>query len=167
MNVFKTGLGLVVLSAVLAGCSSTATNTDGNTGTPSATETSSSAESSAVDNSSVTTDEPTEVALETTVYFDFDQFTIKSEYRSVLTAHAEALKANPRSVRLEGHADERGTREYNIALGERRANAVRDFLVLQGVDSSLLETVSYGEEKPAVLGRDEQSWSQNRRVEIK
>ncbi len=166
MNVFKTGLGLVVLSAVLAGCSSTATNTDTSDATPS-TDTTSTAETTAVDNSSVTTDEPTEVALETVVYFDFDQFTIKSEFRSLLTAHAEALKANPRSVRLEGHADERGTREYNIALGERRANAVRDFLVLQGVDSSLLETISYGEEKPLALGRNEQSWAQNRRVEIK
>jgi peptidoglycan-associated lipoprotein len=166
MNVFKTGLGLVVLSAVLAGCSSTATNTDNSDALPS-TETSSSAESTAVDNSSITTEEPADVALESLVYFDFDQFTIKSEFRSLLTAHAEALKASPRSIRLEGHADERGTREYNIALGERRANAVRDFLVLQGVDSSLIETVSYGEEKPLALGRSDQSWAQNRRVEIK
>ena len=70
-------------------------------------------------------------------------------------------------LRLEGHADERGSREYNMALGERRANAVRDFLVLQGVDASIIETISYGEERPAETGSYESSWSANRRVELK
>ena len=86
--------------------------------------------------------------------------------RAALIAHSEYLRTSSKSVRLEGHGDERGTREYNMALGERRANAVRDFLVLQGVNSSSIETVSYGEERPAESGNEETSWSKNRRVEL-
>jgi peptidoglycan-associated lipoprotein len=100
-------------------------------------------------------------------YFAFDQSILDSDARAALTVHAEVLKNSPRSLRLEGHADERGSREYNMALGERRANAARDFLVLQGVDASLIETVSYGEESPAQTGSYEGSWSKNRRVELK
>lgn len=100
-------------------------------------------------------------------YFDFDRATLNSQSRAALSIHAEILKNSGNSVRLDGHADERGSREYNIALGERRANAVRDFLVLQGVSSSNIETVSYGEERPAIVGNSESSWSQNRRVELK
>ncbi|VUD52744.1 Outer membrane lipoprotein Omp16 [Thalassocella blandensis] len=100
-------------------------------------------------------------------YFEFDSAILTSEARSALSVHAEVLKDEPRSIRLEGHADERGSREYNMALGERRANAARDYLVLQGVDSSLIETISYGEEQPAAFGSYESAWSQNRRVELK
>lgn len=110
---------------------------------------------------------PDLTGVATVFYFDFDKATLKADARSALMIHAESLKAKPRSIRLEGHADERGSREYNMALGERRANAVRDFLVLQGVDSYLIETISYGEERPASVGSDEGSWSQNRRVELK
>lgn len=99
-------------------------------------------------------------------YFEFDSAVLLPEARAALIAHSEYLRSATRSVRLEGHADERGTREYNMALGERRANAVRDFLVLQGVSSSRIETVSYGEERPAVTGSGESSWSKNRRVEL-
>ena len=108
-----------------------------------------------------------EVVIDTTFYFEFDSSELTSEARSALTLHAEQLTASPRAIRLEGHADERGSREYNMALGERRANAVRDFLVLQGVDSSAIETISYGEERPAETGAGEMSWSKNRRVELK
>ncbi len=90
-----------------------------------------------------------------------------AESRAVLLAHADKLKGASVAVRLEGHADERGSREYNMALGEKRANAVRDFLVTQGVNGSSLEVVSFGEEQPAATGSDEASWSQNRRVEVK
>lgn len=100
-------------------------------------------------------------------YFEFDSAVLTPEARSALLVHAEDLKATSRSARLEGHADERGSREYNMALGERRANAVRDFLVLQGVSRSQLETISYGEERPLELGSSEFSWSKNRRVELK
>lgn len=103
----------------------------------------------------------------TTFYFDFDTAEIRSEAREVLIAHAKFLEANPRQrVRLEGHADERGTKEYNLALGERRSNAVQRFLIVNGASRGQLETVSYGEEKPAVRGSSESAWAQNRRVEL-
>ena len=111
--------------------------------------------------------EPVAVDLDTVVYFDYDQATLKPDSRALLLAHADNLRSSGGSARLEGHADERGSREYNIALGERRANAVRDFLVLQGVSASSLEVVSYGEERPVAMGSDESSYAQNRRVEIK
>lgn len=159
---FKQGLGLACVMAVLAGCSSTST-TDENASTAADqgvnTGTTSQQDVSA-------TQEPV-VALETVFYFDFDQAVLKPESRTALLGHAEQLKAAPRSIRLEGHADERGTREYNMALGERRANAVRDFLVLQGVNGSDLEVISYGEERPESLGSNESSYAANRRVELK
>lgn len=103
----------------------------------------------------------------TTFYFDFDTAEIKPEARDVLMAHARFLANNPsEDVRLEGHADERGSKEYNMALGERRANAVARFLVVNGASRDQIETVSYGEEKPAVMGSGESSWAQNRRVEM-
>ncbi|NMT63854.1 peptidoglycan-associated lipoprotein Pal [Marinobacter orientalis] len=103
----------------------------------------------------------------TTFYFDFDTAEIKPEARDVLVAHARYLQANPdQDVRIEGHADERGTKEYNLALGERRANAIERFLIVNGASRGQTETVSYGEEKPAVMGSDESAWAQNRRVEL-
>ena len=105
--------------------------------------------------------------LETVFYFDFDKATLRPESRAALQGHAANLRSNPKHIRLEGHTDERGTREYNMALGERRGNAVRDFLVLNGVDPSLIEVISYGEERPAATGSDEASWALNRRVELK
>ncbi|MDZ7687053.1 MAG: peptidoglycan-associated lipoprotein Pal [Gammaproteobacteria bacterium] len=100
-------------------------------------------------------------------HFDFDQAIVKRAAYRELQQHAEML-ADDRSlsVRLEGHADERGTREYNLALGERRANAVRAYLMTHGALSSQLETISYGEEKPAVNASNERAWSANRRVEL-
>ena len=101
------------------------------------------------------------------IYFEYDRFDVKSEYNAVLRAHGKYLSANPASrVRLEGHADERGSREYNIGLGEKRAQAVRNVLLLQGAVSDQINTVSFGEERPAVTGDDEEAWTLNRRVEI-
>lgn len=100
-----------------------------------------------------------------TIYFDFDRDTIKSEFESVVVAHARYLRANPSAqVTLQGHTDERGTREYNLALGERRANAVKRFLNIQGVSNTQMSVVSYGEERPAARGSDDSAYSQNRRV---
>jgi len=102
-----------------------------------------------------------------TVYFDFDKSNIRSEFYDVLNGHAAYLMANPSvKVKLEGHTDERGTPEYNLALGERRGNSVQRYLSLQGVDMSQLEVVSYGEERPAVRGQSSQAYSKNRRVEF-
>jgi peptidoglycan-associated lipoprotein len=160
----KQGLVLLCMLAIMTGCSSTSTqdqagveDTDGSDVTTGVSQ----------DQGLNQTEEPEPEALATVFYFDFDQSILRPDARATLVAHAERLRASPRAVRLEGHADERGTREYNMALGERRANAVRDFLVLQGVDSALLEPISYGEERPAALGSDESSWGKNRRVELK
>ena len=103
----------------------------------------------------------------TTFYFEYDSSDLKPEAMRALDVHAKDLKANGNRVVLEGNTDERGTREYNMALGERRAKAVQRYLVLQGVSPAQLELVSYGEERPVATGNDEQSWAQNRRVELR
>lgn len=101
------------------------------------------------------------------VYFDFDSSDIRADFNSMLAAHGQYLAGNTGvQLRLEGHADERGSREYNIGLGERRAQAVRRILMLQGATAEQLTTVSYGEERPAVFGSDEESYTLNRRVEL-
>ena len=101
------------------------------------------------------------------IYFEYDSSEIKAEYRAAVEAHAAYLTQNSgTTVTLEGHADERGSREYNLALGERRAQSVKQQMMLLGVSSSQIRLVSYGEERPAVDGHDESSWEQNRRVEI-
>lgn len=106
-------------------------------------------------------------AAGTVFYFDFDSYNLRPDAVEALNAHIAALQGNQRSVRLEGHTDERGTREYNMALGERRANAVRDFMVANGIAGTRIETVSYGEERPVAYGSGESNWAQNRRVELK
>jgi peptidoglycan-associated lipoprotein len=101
------------------------------------------------------------------IYFDFDKSEIKPEFAVIVTTAASNLSANPKmKVKLEGNTDERGTREYNIGLGERRAQAVRRALMLQGVPESQIMTVSFGAERPAAEGDDEAAWSKNRRVEV-
>jgi peptidoglycan-associated lipoprotein len=101
------------------------------------------------------------------IYFAFDSSAIDDESRAVVEAHANHLAANKTvKVVFEGHADERGSREYNLALGERRAQAVERMAKLLGVSADRVKVVSYGEEKPLAAGHDEGSWSQNRRVEI-
>jgi len=102
------------------------------------------------------------------IYFDFDQSDLKPEYADLLARHANRLSNSSRTqVRLEGHADERGSREYNIGLGERRSQAVRRMLLIQGATASQISTVSFGEERPASMGSDEESYALNRRVEIR
>ena len=99
--------------------------------------------------------------------FDFDQAIVRRVAHAELNKHASALAGDRFiRVRVEGHADERGTREYNLALGERRADAVRAYLVSQGASNSQIEVISYGEEKPIVSGKNERSWAKNRRVEL-
>ncbi len=101
------------------------------------------------------------------VYFEFDSATLSDESLRILEAHGNFIATNGSvSVRLEGHADERGSREYNIALGDRRAQSVRRVLLFQGAALDQLDTVSYGEERPAMLGHTEEAWAMNRRVEL-
>lgn len=111
---------------------------------------------------------PQSLLFERIIYFDYDQTTIKPHYKKVLAAHAEMLKQNSSiSMYLEGHADERGTREYNVALSEQRAKSVEWYLRGKGIIGSRTETVAYGEERPLVVGGGEKSWAKNRRVELK
>jgi peptidoglycan-associated lipoprotein len=98
------------------------------------------------------------------VFFEFEKFDLTPESTATLNRQAEWLKKYPaRTLTVEGHCDERGTREYNLALGERRANAVKNYLAAKGVEAARLKTVSYGKERPAVVGANEAAWSQNRR----
>lgn len=104
---------------------------------------------------------------QTVFYFDFDIAEFKASDRETLSYHARDLAANSsKRIRLEGHADERGTREYNLALGERRANSVLNYLIVNGASRSQIEVVSYGEERPAQQGQSENAYGRNRRVEV-
>lgn len=155
---------ITAMSIFLAACSSTSTEDsagDGAYGDGSAVGTGTAGDGSAYG------EDLGAGGVDTVFYFEFDKAILRPEARAALDIHAQRLRGTSRQVRLEGHADERGTREYNMALGERRANAVKEYLVIQGVSSDNLEVISYGEERPAQLGSDEQSWSMNRRVEMK
>jgi len=102
------------------------------------------------------------------VYFDYDSNVVKDEYRNLVQAHARYLGENKsRRIRIEGNCDERGSREYNLALGQRRAEAVKRTMTVLGAPDASIETTSFGEEKPVATGHDEQSWAQNRRADIK
>ena len=112
--------------------------------------------------------DPSSILSRRVIYFAYDQSTIEPEYFEILDAHSELLASNPNlTIRLEGHADERGSREYNVALSERRAKSVKQFMDLKGVGSEQSQTVAYGEELPVDPGHNEAAWSKNRRVEIK
>ncbi|NNE63900.1 MAG: peptidoglycan-associated lipoprotein Pal [Gammaproteobacteria bacterium] len=112
-------------------------------------------------------DDPGSQLANRTIYFDFDSAKITDDSLALLEAHGNFIAGNGDvSVRIEGHADERGSREYNIALGDRRAQSVRRVLLFQGASVDQLDTISYGEEQPAMLGHNEDAWSRNRRVEL-
>ena len=182
----ESGLKLLVLAlaiVVVTGCSSRATRDDGAQSSARVEPRSTTEDSSADDRSgdsaqtrgldsdrSLTVaalDDPEGPLATRVIYFDYDSAQIRADFGDVIAAHAGLLAANPDlSVTLEGHADERGSREYNLALGERRSLAVRRQLVLLGASAGQIRSVSYGEERPAVDGHDEQSYSLNRRVEM-
>lgn len=149
----KQGLTFAVVMAFLVGCSSAS---DKKKTTPAPTATPVAKEAA-----------PMVKEVANVIHFEFNKYDLSPEARAILLAHAEKLKGSSVAVRLEGHASEEGSREYNMALGEKRSKAARDFLVLQGVKAASLEVVSYGEERPVATGKDEASYSQNRRVEIK
>ena len=111
--------------------------------------------------------DPRNILSKRNIYFDYDQFTVKDEYKAIVEAHAKYLQAN-RGARaiIQGNTDERGTREYNIALGQKRADAVKNLMLLLGATEIQIETVSFGKEKPRREGHDESSWAENRRADI-
>lgn len=166
-------VGLVISLFALAACSSTSEtdeSADSGSSSTASSNTGSSASSSPGSGSGQLTQEQIRAqnALRQTVfYFDFDIAEFRAADRDTLTYHARDLASNPsKRVRLEGHADERGTREYNLALGERRANGILNYLIVNGASRSQIEVVSYGEERPAQSGQTESAYSRNRRVEI-
>ena len=159
---FQRILAIVAATFLLAACE-TASQVSGDSASTSASNTasSSSASSSAADKT------PAEKLAQVgdTVNFDFDSAELTVSARSTLNRQAAFLSLNPDlMIAIEGHADERGTREYNLALGDRRATAVRDYLVAKGINSARVRTVSYGKERPAVAGSDEAAWAKNRRA---
>ena len=159
---FQRILAIVAATFLFAACE-TASQVSGDSASTSASNTasSSSAASSAADKT------PAEKLAQVgdTVNFDFDSAELTVSARSTLNRQSAFLSLNPDlMIVIEGHADERGTREYNLALGERRATAVRDYLVAKGINSARVRTVSYGKERPAVAGSDEAAWAKNRRA---
>ncbi len=164
-------LMLIFSMALLSGCSSTGGPKDGaGNGSEMGGGSGGSSSSAAGGNGNWTgsaLEDPNSPLYEKVVYFDFDTAEIRPEYVDTLRAHAEYL-VNTADAHLviEGHCDERGSREYNIALGERRADSVKRFLEAEGVSPVQLETVSYGEERPVDLGHNEEAWAKNRRAEL-
>ncbi len=160
---------LFLLTLLLAGCGTTSTKTTSNAGNNAGTETGSSAQSSAAREggswNGSPLDDPDSPLHEKVIHFDYDSSEIRPQYLPILRAHADYLINTPSArVLIEGHCDERGSREYNIALGERRANAVKRFLEAEGVSPLQIDTVSYGEERPVDPGHNELAWAKNRRA---
>jgi peptidoglycan-associated lipoprotein len=169
---------LVLSSAILlTACSSTKLNdtpiVDANSTTPMTGTTGPTGDTrtvSTVDATNSNTDslnDPKGILTKRSVYFDYDQYIVKDEFKSLVEAHAKFLSANKgRKIVIQGNTDERGGREYNLALGQKRAEAVRKSLALLGVPDTQLEAVSFGKEKPKELGSDEAAWAENRRADI-
>ena len=162
-----TAIAIVAFGLCLGGCSGHEGVKDTGAGVPTSAP-SSSLSSSPYGNGGGSTQQQGSGNLSAhSVYFDFDRSDIKPEGQTVISNWSGYMKGSPSSkVRLEGNCDERGTREYNIGLGERRANAVASSMESQGVSASQLSIVSYGKERPVATGHDEDSWAQNRRVDL-
>ena len=159
--------------AVVAGCASP-TKLDKaqvetkDVGTTTTTTTQPPVAESTVATTDLSTKPAIPVTLDRVIYFDFDSYVVKDEFRPIVEAHANLLKQNPSAKEVaEGHTDERGGSEYNLALGQKRAEAVVQQMKVLGVGDSQLEAVSYGKERPAVDGHDESAWAKNRRVELR
>jgi peptidoglycan-associated lipoprotein len=164
--------GIVAAVAVLAACSSappdTSSNSSGN-GSGSQSGSPIGGAANGIDASGAKTGPGSEQDLQQNVgdrvFFDTDQSGVNPEGRKTLERQAQWLKRYPNlTITIEGHCDERGLREYNLALGDRRATAAKDMLVAMGIDTNRIKTISYGKERPAVVGSDEAAWAQNRRA---
>lgn len=164
-------LALILSSvALLAACSSTKVNDTAPVSDKSSTGTSGASTSQVGSGSGSAVDplnDPNNILSKRSIYFDFDSYAIKEEFRSAVEAHARYLNANKnRNIVIQGNTDARGGSEYNLALGQKRADAVRRALTLQGVAESQIEAVSFGKEKPKAEGNNEAAWAQNRRADI-
>jgi peptidoglycan-associated lipoprotein len=163
----------VLVLSFIAGCASEAKKDEAApapaasspSAAPSAAPAAGSAQPSAVAGNPL--NDPKSMLFKRSVFYDFDQSNVKTDYRSLVEAHARYLRDHPgANVTIEGNCDERGSREYNLALGQRRADGVKNMMTVLGVPDRQVETVSYGEEKPKAQGHDEGAWSQNRRSDI-
>ena len=177
---FRFHLVALVAALALAGCSSTKLDTDVPVESRSTTAGAGTGAAGSGANSGATTQSqvtPIDLTKGTTttgmgnlpriVYFDFDSYVVKDEYRSTVEANAKALAADrKRKIAVEGHTDERGGHEYNLALGQKRAEAVAKSMTLMGANDGQIEAVSFGKERPAVQGSDEAAWAKNRRAEL-
>jgi peptidoglycan-associated lipoprotein len=176
----RVSFAVLAVAAALYGCattesqdSSTSAGTPSPSGSPSASTSTGSPSGSQVGTRSATTSGSGTPAsgmqpdMKRSVYYEFDKYDVKPEYRALVESHARWLKANPRAkLVIEGNADERGSREYNVALGQRRAESVTKMLVMLGAKPEQIEAVSWGEEKPRSAGHEEASWSENRRADF-
>jgi peptidoglycan-associated lipoprotein len=168
------GFAIILMASLLAACSSAPVDESSSTIEDTSVQAAelemqrqAEAEAAAAAAAAAAVEEEPVNTADRVFYFEFDKAVLSDDSRAALIAHAEFMKDYPTSIRLEGHADERGTREYNMALGERRAIAVKEFLVMQGVPGNLIEVVSYGEERAASFGSNAAAWRMNRRVELK
>lgn len=186
MKLNKTVLALAISAVILTGCSEDEKNASLIDGTQNAASGINDASTSGLNNGSGLSgsemnssgmypnagigpefSDPNNPLSKSTIYFMLDSSQVQDDFVPVIAAHAQYLVAHPdQRVVLQGHGDERGSREYNIALGEQRAKSIASMMKVQGVGNGQLDVVSYGEEKPASLGHDEASWELNRRVEI-
>jgi peptidoglycan-associated lipoprotein len=156
----------IVLVVLLSACASKTTKPsgeggEGNTGAMSGENASASASVNPLT-------DPNNILSKRSVYFDFDEYLVKDKYKSMVLSHARYLRDNSNaSIRLEGNTDERGSREYNLALAQRRADSVKRVMTLSGTQESQIESVSFGEEKPRADGHNEAAWAENRRTDIR
>jgi peptidoglycan-associated lipoprotein len=176
----RASFAVLAIAAALYGCattesqdSSTSAGTPSSSGSPSASTSTGSASGSQVGSRPSTSGTGTAAGgmqrpdMKRSVYYEFDKYDVKAEYRALVESHARWLKANPQAkIVIEGNADERGSREYNVALGQRRAESVTKMLMLLGAKPEQIEAISWGEEKPRSAGHDESSWSENRRADF-
>jgi peptidoglycan-associated lipoprotein len=173
--IIRISIAALAVAAALAGCSTTPEEQTAAAATPPGTRTPPGASTStgpgsrgAVPPVAMTgSAKDGRPDLKRSVYYEFDKYDVKPEYRALVQSHAAWLKANPQArITIEGNADEQGSREYNVALGQRRAESVVKMLVLLGAKAEQIEAVSWGEEKPRASGHDEKSWSENRRSDF-
>jgi len=175
----RLSFAVLAVAAALYGCattesqdSSTSAGTPSSSGSPSASPSTGSPSGGQVGSRGMGSSTGTaggmgQPDMKRSVYYEFDKYDVKAEYRALVESHARWLKANPKAkIVIEGNADERGSREYNVALGQRRAESVTKMLVLLGAKSEQIEAVSWGEEKPRAGGHDESSWAENRRADF-
>jgi peptidoglycan-associated lipoprotein len=157
----------VVLIVLLSACASKTTKPTGAEGSPEDASLSEQDTTSGSPTVNPLTD-PNNILSKRSVYFDFNKYVVNDKYNSMVLSHARYLRDNSNAnIRLEGNADERGSREYNLALGQRRADSVKRVMTLAGTQESQIESVSYGEEKPRAVGHNEAAWTENRRADIR